>query len=497
MTPANRLKLNFVLIAVLVFYWFLDQAIPDAVTPYDNIALTATSSSPALNPDLKQLTTDAEAVRKITQDHPGQTSFIALTTDSESQSAARLLIARASQHLDLILSEWRIDEASTLLAAAILDATERGVKVRLVIDDHAVHVSDKTLFALARHPLISVRVFQPQHRVNNYAGIRLWDFFSGLTPRRHGLAEQSIVVDDLLAIQGGAYGDGNAQGRDFLLAGLALNGMRKHFDQVWQHPLSIDIASTFPKHPTILHNLNPRDKKINFVYQAVQSYAYAQSTAHSNQTARLSANNLVDHLNNNWTNSPYLHSDAAQEQSNLRILELLQNARTSIHLQTPTPTFPDKVLHALAAARQRGVDIKLICDSMASNQSATTFARYRAQRKRLVAMGIQIREFKPEFQAKHSGLSRHTQLLLIDHNTLYTGHFTLFADAKTTTPASAFIIKDPLIIDSVAMAFKRNFTSQQVSVIQTTQTDQADQDAGFWRKMAYHGLAWWLGLREK
>ena len=131
---------------------------------------------------------------------------------------------------------------------------------------------------------------------------------------------------------------------------------------------------------------------------------------------------------------------------------------------------------------------------MASNHSATAFARYRSQRKRLVAMGIQIREFKPEFQAKHSGLSRHTQLILIDHNTLYTGHFTLFADAKTSTPASAFIIKDPLIIDSVAMAFERDFTSQQVSAIQT---NQPDQDSGFWRKMAYHGLAWWLELREE
>lgn len=494
MTPSNRLKLNLVLISVLVFYWFLDHPIPDAVTPYDEIALTTSSPIATLSPDLKQLTTDAEVIRKITQAHPGQTSLVALSTDSATQAATRLLIARATQNLDLVLSEWRIDEPSILLAASLLDATERGVKVRLMIDDHALHVSDKTLFALARHPLISIRVFHPQHRVSNYAGIRLWDFFSGLTSQQQNLREQSIVVDDLLAIQGGAYGDGNALGRDYLLAGVALHGMRKHVDQLWQHPLSKDIAEVFPEHPSILHNLHPRDKKINLIYQAVQRYAYDKSTVQSKKVSPFNASNLIKNIDSNWNHSPYLHSEATQEQVSLSLLELIQNARTSIHIQTPTPYFPNNVLQAIAAARQRGVPIKLTCDSMPSNQSARDFVRYRAQRDRLIAMGIQIREFKPEFQAEHSGISRNTHAILIDQNSFYTGHFKLFADARTSVPASAFIIKDPMIINRVAAALEHNFTSQQVW---NPQTDQPDQEAGLWRKFAYRLLGWWQAFREE
>lgn len=494
MTPANKLKLNLALLSVLVFYWFLDQPIPDAATPYDEIALTTSTPSATFSPDLKQLTTDAEAVRKITQAHPGQTSLIPLLTDSASQASTRLLIARATQNVDLILSEWRIDEPSILLAAALLDATERGVKIRLIIADHALHVSDKTLFALARHPLISIRVFHPQHRVSNYAGIRLWDYFSELKSQQQSLRDQSIMADDLLAIQGAAYGYNHALGRDFLLAGSALNSMRKHFDQVWQHALSKGIAETFPEHPFILHNLNPRDRKINIIYQAVQRYADTKPSAQGNATSPLSTNNLIAKIDSNWTHSSYLHSDAKQGQVSLRLLELIQAARSSIQLQIPAPNFPSHILQALAAARQRGVEINLLCDSMTSNQSAPDFVRYRTQRQDLIAMGIQIREFKPEFQAKNSGISRSTQAMLIDHSTLYTGHFKLFADAKTSAPASAFIIKDPTIINQVATALERNFTSQQVW---NPQTDQPDQEAGLGRKIAYRLLGWWQVFREE
>lgn len=494
MTPVNKLKLNLALLSVLVFYWFLDQPIPDATTPYDGIALTTSTPSNPVSPDLKLLTMDAEAVRKITQAHPGQTSLIPLPTDRASQASTRLLIARATQNVDLILSEWRVDEPSTQLAAALLDATERGVKIRLIIADHALHVSDKTLFALARHPLISIRVFQPQHRVSNYAGIRLWDYFSWLKSRQQSLRDQNILADDLLAIQGGAYGDNHALGRDFLLAGAALNSMRKHFDQVWQHALSKGIAETFPEHPFILHNLNPRDKKINVIYQAVQRYADAKPPAQGDAASLLSTKNFIAKIDSNWTHSSYLHSDTKQEQVSLRLLELIQAARNSIQLQIPNPHFPNHIWQALAAARQRGVEIKLLCDSMISNQSAPDFVRYRAQRQELIAMGIQIREFKPEFQAKNVGISRSTQVMLIDHETLYTGHFKLFADAKTSAPASAFIIKETAIVNSVATALESNFNSQQVW---NPQTDQPDQKAEFGRKIVYRLLGWWQAFREE
>ncbi|MBI3713379.1 MAG: hypothetical protein HY253_10525 [Burkholderiales bacterium] len=494
MTPSNRLKLNLVLIAVLVFYWLLDQAIPDAVTPYDDIVLSASTPITPLSPDLKQLTTDAEGIRKITQAHPGQTSVIPLATDNASQIATRLLIAQATQKVDLILSEWRIDEASTRLAATLLDATERGVKIRLTIDDRTLQFSDKTLFSLARHPLISIRVFNPQHRVSNYAGIRLWDYFSGLKPQHQSLREQSIMVDDLLAIQGGIDGDGNAVARDFLIAGVALNSMRKHFDQVWQHPLSKDIGEVFPEHPFILHNLSPRDKKINVIYQTIQGYARTRLSLSDNQNFALNSSNLAEKINGNWTHSTYLHSDMAHEQIDLRLLELIQDARSSIQLQIPAPNFPSSIRQALAAARQRGVHITLLCDSMTSNKSAAEFVHYRNQRKSLIAQGIHIREFKANFQAESSGISRNTQVMLIDHNTLYTGHFPLFSDAKNSPPASAFIIKEPLTVKKMSDALEHNFSSQQVW---NPQTDKPDQEASFWRKCAYLFLRWWQVFREQ
>lgn len=484
MTPSNRLKLNVALLLVLVFYWFLDQAIPEAVTPYDDVTIVTDTRSDERASDLKQLTADAEKLRSLTQAHPGRSNVVPLSSVDTSQAARRLLIARATQQIDLTLSDWRIDEPSTLLAAALLDATERGVKIRVLIDDSAVHVADKTLFALSRHPLIKIRIFHPQHRVSNYAGIRLWDAYFHFFPRQHNLREQSIIVDDLLAIQGGAYGEGNAMGRDFLLIGQTVIGMRKHYEQLWQHTHTSEIATVFPEHGYILHNLQPHDKKINHTYQAVQSYAHAKAP-------RLSTSALPLDVNN-WTHSSYLHTSDDQAHTHLRLLELIQAARGSIQLQTPTPYFPPHLLQAFAAARQRGVQIELLCDSMSSTQSASDFVRYRAQREALLAMGIQIREFKPDFRADHAGIGRHTHLMLIDKSTLYTGHFNLFT--RSTTPASGLIIENAQIATQIASALDLNRASPQVW---NPQTEEPDQEAGMWRKIGYRVLGWWQGITQK
>lgn len=480
MSPSNRLKLNLALLSVLVFYWFLDQAIPFATTPYDDVVITAEAASIANTKDLNQLTTDAEKLRSLTQAHPGLTSLSAFATDRASQAATRLLITRATHNIDLILSDWRIDEPSTLLAAALLDATERGVEIKMVIDDSAVHVADKTLFALARHPLIKIRVFHPKHRVSNYAGIRLWDTYFQFFPRKQNLREQSVIVDDLLAIQGGEYGEGNAIGRDFMLAGQALVGMRKHSDQLWQHPLSSDIAAVFPEHPYILHNLNPRDKKINHIYQAVQSYARKKT---NQQTVHASLPEI-----SNWSSSAYLHASSDQASVSVRLIELIQNARDSIQLQTTTPFFPQALLQAFAAARQRGVHIQLLCDSMSSSQSTSDFARYHTQREKLIALGIQIREFKPDFRANDAGIARLTDVMLIDQKTLYTGHFNLFA--PSLLPASGLITSDPDIITQVGRALELNLAHYQV---ENPLNERPDQAVGVWRKMLYRVVGWWQG----
>lgn len=488
MTPNNRLKLNVALIAVLAFYWFLDRPIPDAVMPYDtqNIALSPMSSSP--DKDLKQLTTDAEYIRKLTQAHLGQTSLIPLTHVDSSQAAMRLLIAQATQHIDLVINEWRIDAANTRLAAALLDATERGVKIRISIDDHNLNIADKTLFALARHPLISIRIFAPQHRVSNYAGTRLWDYFHQFKSREQNLREQEIIVDDLLAFQAGMGSDVNATGRDYLVAGVALGGMRKQFDHIWQHARSQDIADVFPEHPFILHRLGPRDKKINLIYQAIQAYASDNRLLQNSQANVLDRNALFESIDRDWTHSSYLYNSKPNEAMDLRVLKLINDARRTIQLQIPAPLFSDSLVQALAAAKQRGVRIQLLCDSMISNASARDFVRYRKQRDQLLAIGIQIGEFRPDFQATQHGIARTTSLMLIDQDTLYTGHVPRIDDHIQARPTSAFIITEPRLVNEVSAAFMHNATSPH---IRQPQTGQPDQASSFWRTLIYRFLEWW------
>ena len=93
--------------------------------------------------------------------HPQLSGIYALVDPLEA-FAARMLLARAAERsLDVQYYIWRGDQTGTLLLQALVDAAQRGVRVRLLLDDGGTAGLDRTLAALAQHPHIEVRLFNP------------------------------------------------------------------------------------------------------------------------------------------------------------------------------------------------------------------------------------------------------------------------------------------------------------------------------------------------
>jgi cardiolipin synthase C len=194
-----------------------------------------TTSTAILNTDTTRLGT---AISPLVDAHPGKSGIYPLA-DAREAFAARALLAHAAERtLDLQYYIWRGDMSGTLLFNAVRNAADRGVRVRLLLDDHGTSGVDRILVALDSHPNIEVRLFNPflirTPRAINY----LFDFFR-LNRRMHN---KSFTADNQATIIGGRnVGDEYFGTNDGLLyvdlnvmgVGPVVSDTSKDFDRYW------------------------------------------------------------------------------------------------------------------------------------------------------------------------------------------------------------------------------------------------------------------------
>src|ERR1044072_5151844 len=131
--------------------------------------------------------------------HPGQSGIVELRDGREAFAARVLLADTAERTLDLQYYIWRNDMSGALLFAALCRAADRGVRVRLLLDDNNTNGLDGFLGALSSHPNIQVRLFNP-FRLRRSRPLEYATDFARLNRRMHNKA---FTVDNQVTIVGG------------------------------------------------------------------------------------------------------------------------------------------------------------------------------------------------------------------------------------------------------------------------------------------------------
>src|SRR5688572_21852288 len=135
--------------------------------------------------------------------HPGQSGVYSLETGTGALIARAWLVDNAQRSIEAQYFIWSTDNIGVLAAEALLRAAERGVKVRVIVDDLFIDAPDKALLALALHPNIEIKVYNPRHSVGTPIPTRVLNMltdFRGFNQRMH---DKVLVVDGKVAITGG------------------------------------------------------------------------------------------------------------------------------------------------------------------------------------------------------------------------------------------------------------------------------------------------------
>src|SRR5690554_3289829 len=211
----------------------------------------------------------AKALTALEQEHGTEKSGIYPLVEADEAFAARMLLAKYAQRsLDVQYYIWRQDMTGTMLFEALHEAAERGVRVRLLLDDNNTSAAEPILLALNSHENIEVRLFNPFM----VRAPRWWGFLTDFSRLNRRMHNKSFIADNSFSIIGGrnigdeyfgATDDVLFADLDILSVGAAVQEVSTDFDKYWHSASSYPLERVVPNGRGIsLQELRARSQSI-------------------------------------------------------------------------------------------------------------------------------------------------------------------------------------------------------------------------------------------
>ena len=364
--------------------------------------------------------------------HEGTTGVLVLDKGEEALFARAWLADHAQKSIEVQYFIWSTDNIGILATEALLRAAERGVKVRVIVDDLLIDAPDKSLLALALHPNVEIRIYNPKHSVGTPFHTRIVNVstdFRGVNQRMH---DKTFVVDGKVAITGGRnmadeYFDYdqkyNFRDRDALVLGKVVGDIQKSFNQFWTSNLSVPVEQRFDGIGLFKKNVSVNDDEVLVVYRGL--HEYAQSAENFEPEIRRAITDIplaFKELSNNivWTDAKFVSDNPGKNDNTLALdggglttsalAVLIKQAREEIVIQSPYLVMSVEALVLFKEAANRGIKISISTNSLASTDNLQAFSGYRNQRQELNDMGLQIYEYQPYPEVQRQLLERYPEL---------------------------------------------------------------------------------------
>ncbi len=417
--------------------------------------------SPSLALAQPETTTVGALFQKAVDQHPGQSGF-ALLREASRASMARLAMADlAEMTLDAQYYIWEADTTGRILAERLIRAANRGVRVRLLVDDHyQTEERDLGVAALDAHPNIEVRFFNP---VANRRW-RTWSFLTDFGRVNHRMHNKLFVVDNAVGVVGGrnigdtyfdVRPDHNFRDLDVAMAGPVVKDLSASFDMFWNSQWAIPVGAVVDKRATE-RDFMARSKRLS---ERISDAGYPYPI--DEQMAGLSARLVQIRDAFVWASGHALVEDPSRvntEASGTLVAEALllrvRETERELLIESPYLILRARGLDEMRQLTSRGVNVRILTNSAATNDVVAAHAGYANTRKKLLKAGIELYELRPDIDMKRewsvlAGKSRaalHAKALVFDRESVFIGSFNL--DPRST----AFNTEVGVMIDSPEIA---------------------------------------------
>jgi cardiolipin synthase C len=390
---------------------------------------------------------------------PGHSGVLWLSDGLDAFAARSVISQRAGRSLDVMYYIWKDDLPGHLMARELYQAAERGVRVRLLLDDLNAHGLDPQMLAIDAHPNIEVRLYNP---FRNRGGLwRLVEMVQRVFSINHRMHNKAWIADNQVAIIGGrnigaeyfdAREDVNFRDLDLMLLGPAVEQSSTIFDDYWNSQAVVPIGAL---------NAHSRDeldgllKTVDTESRMAQAAPYLQRIAQRLAEPTLRQNHVIQ-----WSDSVRVLSDPPLKHRNAQrddwlvqaIAQDLGSAQQKMQLISPYFVPGQDGSARMIARREQGVDIALITNSLAATDVAAVHSGWNSYRKPLLAAGTTVYELKRRgprsgiaLPIGSSGASLHTKAYLVDGRRGFVGSFNLDPRSANLNTEMGVLFDDPAL----------------------------------------------------
>jgi phosphatidylserine/phosphatidylglycerophosphate/cardiolipin synthase-like enzyme len=368
-----------------------------------------------------------------------QANAVTIVNPGNDALTHRIAMTRLSRHsIEMQTYIFKNDLSSMLLLHELMLAADRGVKVRILVDDVGLSPRSSELMLLGFHPNIEIRIFNPfRYRLSNPA-LRFSQFLFEFHRLNHRIHNKLFIADDTVVLVGGRNISKEYFDRDFdfnfldadaLFIGEMARDAISSFNEYWDFHMSIP-SSLFPEHrdPRELDDFVAEiEKKLS----ENQEYVDRISGEADDVIARYQSKDLPDY----WVKARFIADPPEKAERRMvgnelldEVNQLLDAAESSVYISNAY-VVPVDFYQKFNDLRKRGVEIHLSTNSLSSNDVWVVYSGWINYRGDLIDRGVNVHEFRhdSEFaqspQGANSGL--HSKIIVIDGKYSVFGSFNL------------------------------------------------------------------------
>jgi putative cardiolipin synthase len=399
-----------------------------------------------------------------------KSGIYALTLPGDAFAARALLANAAERSLDVQYYIWHADQTGYLLFEAFWQAAERGVRVRLLLDDDNTAGLDEAIAVLDAHANIEVRLYNPLV-YRTARGVNFVTDFMRVNRRMHN---KSFTADNQVSIVGGrnigneylGAGELAFTDLDVVVIGPAVRDVSCAFDLYWNSPsaypasrivaaIEPDAVARLQAHFAAAHT-DP--ESIEFL-EAVRKTPLVQKL-------------IARQLSFEWTDVQVLRDDpsktleASPREAALLLTELLRSMghpNETFDIVSPYFVPGEEGTAALVALARRGVRVRVLTNSLGATDVPAVHAGYAKRRRTLLEAGVQLYELKrsaatdnPERKRKFGGSSfssLHAKTFEVDGKRVFVGSFNFDQRSAHLNTEMGLVISSPTLAQEIATEF--------------------------------------------
>ncbi|MGY5353168.1 phospholipase D-like domain-containing protein [Wenyingzhuangia sp. IMCC45533] len=409
------------------------------------------------------------------------TGIRVLETGTQAMLTRAWLCNQAEKSIDIQYFIFAADNLGLIACDYLVRAADRGVQVYILVDDIVVDAELSDLESLASHQNIHIKIYNPGVNLGKNLFQKLYKFSTDYRSANQRMHNKTFIVDDKIAITGGRniadeYFDYdhqyNFRDRDLLLIGKDVRQIKKSFHTFWNYELSIPVQKL--KNHTLS---NKYDFTKLHEYTCNTENFWPQVKKSLNEYSLFEAPRPIT-----WLKSIQFVSDAPGKNDGSRglygggittdsLVALVKKAKKSIYIQTPYLITTAMSRQLLKNVVDKGVNIKILTNGMASTDALEAFSAYQTDRYKVLETGVEIYEYKPNAniqkklmtgelhknQEHQPTFGLHAKTMIIDDEITVVGSFNFDPRSANLNTECITILRSTILTEEVLKAIKTDF----------------------------------------